>query len=130
MAALFPTSNQSLSENLSTEEYNALTSEVTELNARLDAQATGNLALAADLATATASVTELTAKLTASEQKATDLAGQVTSLTSDRDKYKAHYDKAASAGKVEGNADANSLNSEKASYNQHAIEVFHETHGR
>lgn len=133
MASLFPKSNQPLSEKLSTEEYNALANEAADLQAATEQLEAANLKVTEaekQLAAATLKVTEAETKLSAADKQVTELEGKLTSLTTDHDKYKAHYDKAAAAGKTEGNADANSLNGEVASYNQHAIEVFHELHGK
>ncbi|MPR36536.1 hypothetical protein [Salmonirosea aquatica] len=126
MATLFPKSNQPLSEKLSTEEYNALAGEAAALQAAIEQLEAANLKVTeAEQQLAAANL-----KVAATEKQVNDLEGQVTSLSGERDKYKAHYDKAAAAGKTEGNADANSLNPELASYNQHALEVFHELRGK
>ncbi|GAB2798804.1 hypothetical protein GCM10027275_50560 [Rhabdobacter roseus] len=130
LASLFPSSNQPLSEKLSTEEFNAFSGEVNELNQRLAAQKEGNEKVTADLAAAQQQLTEATTKLTAAEKQATELQGQLSAVTTERDKYKAYYDKAAGVGTQEPTADENSRGRELTSYNQHAREVYHQVHGK
>lgn len=61
LAAMFPTSGKAISEKLSQEEYDAFAADAQETQNRLDAQAEGNQAVADDLATANARITELEA---------------------------------------------------------------------
>lgn len=67
VAALFPTSEKAISEKLTQEEFDAFAGEAQEAQDRLDAQATGNAAMNADLTTANAAADLAETKLTASE---------------------------------------------------------------
>ena len=128
IGSLFSRSEKPISEKLSTEEFNAFMQDAGELDARLSQ---GNEKLTADLAAATAQVTELTASLALSAAKVTELTASLATVSAERDTYKAHYDKAAAAGQGKANEDENSRGSvETTSYNAHALEVFHKTHGK
>ncbi len=63
LAALFPNSEKAVSEKLTQEEFNAFAEEAQEVQTRLDAQTTGNQAVADDLTAANASLATAQAEL-------------------------------------------------------------------
>jgi hypothetical protein len=129
LIALFGKSHKAISEKLTTEEFNEFSEEAGEIQNRLSAQEGGNAKVVADLTASQLQVTELTTKLSNAEAKVTETEGRLTAMQADHDKYKAYYDKAAGQGNKEGNEDSNSRGkSGQASYNEHALEVFHESH--
>jgi septal ring factor EnvC (AmiA/AmiB activator) len=78
IAALFPTSEKAISEKLTQEEFNAFSGEAQEVQNRLDAQATGNQAVADDLVKANATLKETQDKLTAAESARDQAQGDLT----------------------------------------------------
>ncbi|CAG4992148.1 hypothetical protein DYBT9275_00903 [Dyadobacter sp. CECT 9275] len=131
IGSLFSRSEKPISEKLSTEEFNAFMQDAGELDARLSAQGQGNEKVTADLAAANAQIIELTASLATSAAKVKELTATLAAVSAERDTYKGHYDKAAAAGQGKANEDENSRGSSEAtSYNAHALEVFHKTHGK
>jgi hypothetical protein len=130
MADLFPNSGKVISEKLSTDEHAGFSADVQELNDRLEAQATANEQIVADLAASATQVTDLTGKLEAANTLAEGTAQKLTVVTSERDTYKAHYDAATKVGAIKAKEDEGSRGSvEMASYNASAVEVFNQAHG-
>ncbi len=82
VAALFPTSEKAIAEKLTQEEFNAFATEAQEVENRLDAQATGNQAVADDLTQANASLKETQDKLTTSEAALTKANADLTTANS------------------------------------------------
>lgn len=111
LTALIPKSEKTVSENLSTEEFNALGAELTEVQSRLDAQTEGNTQLKADLDAATQRATDAEAQVTTLTTAQTDLQGKLTSAEADRDKYKGFYEEQKETGKELPKEDANSRES-------------------
>ncbi len=128
---LFPKSDKAVSEKLSTEEFNEFSAEVTELNKRLEAQVEGNKKVVADLNAKIAELSEVKGKLEAAEQLVAGSKAKLATVIGERDKYKAHYEKAAEAGMTEGEADSNSQGATKklSGYNAQAVELFNKVHG-
>lgn len=131
MGLLFSNSQKAISENLSTEELAAFTTEVTELNTRLDTQASANALVVADLASANTQITELTASLATAQANATALNAQIVTLTSERDKFKTQHEKSASKGDQNPDEDENSRKQvQMSSYNQHAMSVWEKANAK
>lgn len=129
MGLFFANSGKAISENLSTEELAVFTTEITELNARVDAQTEANTLVVADLAAANTQIADLTASLATATANATALNAQITTLTGERDKYKAQHERAASQGNQNPNEDENSRKvAQTSSYNQHAMDVWEQHH--
>jgi septal ring factor EnvC (AmiA/AmiB activator) len=78
LAALFPISGKAISEKLTQEEFNSFGTEVQEAQDRLDAQAQGNEAVAADLKAAETRQNELQAELTTASNNLTKAQGDLT----------------------------------------------------
>jgi len=116
---------------LTSEEYASFSEDASELNTRLDSQASANELVVADLATANAQVAELTTQLATATALAESRATELTIITAERDVFKGHYDKAAAKGTSTADRDENSHGKvEVASYNANALEVFHKAHGK
>lgn len=132
IADLFPSSEQVVSEKLSAEEFTSFGADVAELNERLEAQAEGNAKVVADLAASTLELTEMAGKLEAAEKLVAAGVTELGAVSFERDKYKAHYEKAAAAGTIEGEADANSKGATRklAGYNEQAVEAFNKAHSK
>lgn len=111
LTALIPKSEKTVSEKLSTEEFNALGAELTEVQSRLDAQTEGNEKLKADFDASEKRATEAEAQVKTLTASQTDLQGKLTAAEADRDKYKGFYDQQKGAGMQLPNEDANSRNS-------------------
>lgn len=106
LSALFPTSEKAISEKLTQEEFNAFSGEAQEVQNRLDAQATGNQAVADDLVKVNATLKETQDKLTAAEAARDKAQGElttanstITELTPKADAWDAHK-KALNGSKV------------------------------
>lgn len=82
LSALFPTSEKAISEKLTQEEFNAFSGEAQEVQNRLDAQATGNQAVADDLVKVNATLKETQDKLTAAEAARDKAQGELTTANS------------------------------------------------
>lgn len=67
VAALFPNSEKAISEKLTQEEFNAFAGDAQEVENRLEAQATGNQAVADDLTKANANLVTANASLTTAQ---------------------------------------------------------------
>lgn len=131
MAAFFPKSEKVISEKLSTTEHASFSADVQELNDRISAQTAANELVVADLAASAIQVTELTASLAAATALAEGRAAELTTITAERDTYKAHYDAAVKLGTKQGKEDEGSRSTaELASYNANAIAVFNQVHGK
>lgn len=129
ISAFFARSGNSISEKLSTEEFNQFAEDAAELDAKLNDPATEQLA--ADLKAANDKVAELNGQLTEAGTAQTKLNEQIATLTNERDKYKAQHERAAEAGTGKPNEDANSRGkSDMASYNAHALEVYNMANGK
>ena len=81
VAALFPKSEQVISETLATDQFNAFAEDAQEIQNRLDAQAEGNAAMNADLTAANDAANAAEASLNAAQARIADLEVQVTELT-------------------------------------------------
>lgn len=131
MAGLFPNSEKAISEKLSTEEHASFSDDVNELNTRLEAQTAANELVTADLTAANSKVAELTGQLATVTALAESRAAEITTITAQRDTFKAHYDTAAKQGSKSAKEDENSRGTvELSSYNAHAQEVFAKAHGK
>jgi len=125
LSALFPKSEKVISEKLSTQEHETFAADASELQERLDAQTTANELVTADLTKATARVTELEGSLAAAEGQVATLTASLTAMTTERDTYKAHHEKAVQKGDKDADQDHNSRGSSgKASYNENAMNVW------
>lgn len=82
LSALFPTSEKAVSEKLTQEEFNAFSADAQEVQNRLDAQATGNQAVADDLVKVNATLKETQDKLTAAEAARNKAQGELTTANS------------------------------------------------
>lgn len=106
LAALYPTSHKVVSEKLSPEEYAIFTDEAAEVNARLEAQGTGNMKLTEDLATANAATKK-------AEDEATLLKADKIKQEAEITRLKAYESKVleiTSKGKDKPEEDLNSRN--------------------
>lgn len=112
MKSLIPKSEKAVSENLSTEEFNALGEELTEVQARIDSQTEGNTKVKADYEAAVKRADEAEAKVTTLTESQKDLQGKLQSAEADRDKYKGFYNEQKTAGKELPDEDANSRNAD------------------
>jgi chromosome segregation ATPase len=117
LTALIPKSEKTVSEKLSTEEFNALGAELTEVHSRLDAQTEGNTQLKADYEAALKRATDAEAQVTTLTTSQTDLQGKLTTAEADRDKYKGFYEEQKESGKELPKEDANSRESGNLSPN-------------
>lgn len=108
LTALIPKSEKTVSEKLSTEEFNALGEELTEVQSRLDAQTEGNEKLKADFDASEKRATEAEAQVKTLTASQTELQGKLSAAEADRDKYKGFYDEQKESGKELPNEDANS----------------------
>lgn len=130
ISSLFGKSHKTISEKLSTDEFNEFSEDASELNNRLEAQTAANALVVADLATANASIAELTTNLATANANLTTANTQLTAVTTERDKYKAHWDKSADKGNNDGGEDDNSRKAELSSYNQNALDEWNRTHAK
>lgn len=73
LVTLFPNSHKAIAEKLSAEELKGFTTDATEAQNRLNAQATGNQAVADDLTQTKAQLTKAQGDLTAATNKITEL---------------------------------------------------------
>lgn len=108
LAALFPTSEKAISEKLTQEEFNAFSGEAQEVQNRLDAQASGNQAVADDLVKANTALTEAQDKLKAAEAARDQAQGDltkanttITELTPKADAWDAHKKALNASGVIE-----------------------------
>lgn len=92
MAALFPKSEKAISEALGQEAFNEFAAEAQETQDRIDAQAQGNQAVADDLATTKATLTETQDKLTASESALEKANNDLTAANKTNGELKAKAD--------------------------------------
>ena len=109
LAALYPTSHKVVSEKLTPEEYATFTDEAAEVNARLDAQESGNKKLNEDLATANAATKK-------AEDEATLLKADKIKQQAEIDRLKPFENKVLeiqSKGKGTPEEDANSRNQQQ-----------------
>ena len=104
MSALLPTSLKVISETLTPEAMNLLTSEMAEVNSRLEAQKVANEQLKTDYDTEKSKVTSLEAEKVTLTTDKTSLNNEVTRLKPFEDKIK----ELTSAGKINPNEDINS----------------------
>lgn len=125
MSTFFGRSEKVISEKLSTEEHNQFTEDMSELSEKFEAATTENTRITGELAVAAARITELEGSLTGANDQVTSLTASLQSVTSDRDKYKAHYDEVADKGDKDADQDQNSRGtSGKSSYNENAMSVW------
>lgn len=108
VAALFPASEKAISEKLAQEEFDAFAGEAQEAQDRLDAQATGNAAMNADLTAANAAADLAETRATAAEAALATAQGQlatanatIATLTPKATAYDAHKAALAGAGVTE-----------------------------
>lgn len=130
IAGLFGRSEKAISEKLSTEEHQEFAADVNELNEKLQTQTAETTRLATELEAANTQITTLQASVAEKEGQITALNTQLTTATSERDTYKAHYEKSADKGDKNPDQDHNSRNKGgvKSSYNENALSVWHKTH--
>ncbi|MCE7061261.1 hypothetical protein [Dyadobacter sp. CY343] len=125
IAGFFGRSEKAISEKLSTEEHNEFSADVSELNEKLETANTENARISTELATAATRITELEASLSTASVEVTTMTASLATVTTERDKYKGHYDEAAKKGEQNAGQDANSRGaSGKAVYNENAIAVW------
>jgi chromosome segregation ATPase len=126
---LFGRSEKAISEKLSTEEHEGFAADVTELNSKLEAKIADNQTINASLITANETIASLQGQLTDSQTQVATLNSSLASVTSDRDKYKGHYDEASKKGDKDADQDHNSRGaSGKTSYNENAMAVWQKSH--
>lgn len=108
VAALFPASEKAISEKLAQEEFDAFAGEAQEAQDRLDAQATGNAAMNADLTAANAAADLAEIRATAAEAALATAQGElatanatIATLTPKATAYDAHKAALAGAGVTE-----------------------------
>ncbi len=130
ISSLFGKSHKTISEKLSTDEFNEFSEDASELNNRLTDQTDANALVVADLATANASIAELTTNLATANASLATANTQLAAVTTERDKYKAHWDKSADKGNNDGGEDDNSRKSDLATYNQNALDVWNKAHAK
>lgn len=130
IAGFFGRSEKAISEKLSSEEHAEFAADVTDIDQNIEAQATENSRLTAELETATTQVTTLEASIAEKDGQIATLSAQLATVTGERDTYKAHYEKAADKGDKNPDQDHNSRNKgvAKSSYNENALSVWHKTH--
>lgn len=125
MGNFFAKTHKAISEKLASEEFTSFTEEASELNNRLEAQATANALVVADLASANATIAGLNTTLSAAQGQVSALTTQLATVTGERDLFKEQHEKAASQGNTDPNEDENSRQPSKvAGYNAHALAEF------
>lgn len=128
VASLFSRSEKAISEKLSTEEHNEFMADITDLNEKLEASTTENTRIAGELEAAAGNVTRLETELATANTQIATLNTNLTAMTTERDKYKAHYDASAKKGDKEGDDQNSRGASGKAGYNDHAMAVWQKAH--
>ncbi|GAB3990346.1 hypothetical protein GCM10028807_17310 [Spirosoma daeguense] len=130
LATFFGQSEKVISEKLDTAEHNQFTSEAGELQKQVTALENEKATLETEKATlATEKSTLETAKTTLEGEKTT-LQNSLAEMETDRDKYKAWFEKQAGAGAQLPDADATSKGeSDTADYNQGALEFYRRSKG-
>lgn len=125
MAIFFPGSNQVISEKLTADEHASFAAEVGTLNEQLEASTLANTTLSADLVTRTSELATAAASITTLEANLATANASLLAVTAERDKYKAHHEKAGAQGDKNPGEDANSRQSTAtAGYNQNAIDAW------
>ncbi|GAB4050441.1 hypothetical protein [Spirosoma litoris] len=132
MASFFGKSETVISEKLSTDEHNQFTSEALELQEKLTGLESKVTSLETEKGTLQASIDTLTSeKNTLQSEKATlegdktTLQNSLTEAQTDRDKYKAWFEKQAGVGAQLPEGDETSKGEQALTpYNQAALEAF------
>ena len=109
MSALLPTSIKVLSETLTPEAMNALTSEMAEINSRIEAQKTANEQLKTDYNAKKGKVTALETEKTTLTNEKVSLNNEVTRLKP----FEQKITELTAAGKLKPDEDVNSRAGEK-----------------
>ncbi|MVM36126.1 hypothetical protein GO755_39305 [Spirosoma sp. HMF4905] len=125
MASFFGKSETVISEKLSTDEHNQFTSEALELQEKLTGLQTQVTNLETEKGTLQTTINTLQGEKTTLESDKTTLQNSLNQTQTDRDKYKAWFEKQAGVGAQLPEGDETSKGEQTLTpYNQQALEVF------
>ncbi len=125
LVSFFGSSEKSVSEKLTTEEYNQFTSEAQQLQEKVEGLQTQVSGLESFKTTLEGSITLLQGEKATLETEKATLQGSLTAAEADRDKYKSWFEKQAGAGAKLPEGDAsNQVANEMSDYNAGALVAF------